>query len=76
VKSALSRLAFKSAGASAVGVGPVPVALTVNGRSVSVRVDPATPLVELLRGCRRPDEAWKPYRTSLPEHQSRSPLDV
>lgn len=35
--------------ANVLGPRPVPVSLTVNGRSVSVRVDPATTLVEVLR---------------------------
>src|SRR5688500_6929720 len=35
--------------AAVLGPGTVPIALTVNDRSVHVRVDPATTLVEVLR---------------------------
>jgi xanthine dehydrogenase YagT iron-sulfur-binding subunit len=41
--------AARSGEAAVLGPGTVPVALTVNRRSVSVRVDPATTLVEVLR---------------------------
>src|SRR5688572_30332616 len=36
-------------GVKVLGPGSVPLALTVNGRSLTVRTDPGTTLVELLR---------------------------
>jgi xanthine dehydrogenase YagT iron-sulfur-binding subunit len=35
--------------AAILGPGPVPIALTINRRSVSVRIEPATTLVDVLR---------------------------
>ena len=41
--------AARSGEATVLGPGAVPIALTVNSRSVSVRIDPATTLVDVLR---------------------------
>ena len=53
LESGLAQAGLNSAGAAeaneVLGPGAVPVSLSVNGRNVSVRVDPATTLVEVLR---------------------------
>jgi aerobic-type carbon monoxide dehydrogenase small subunit (CoxS/CutS family) len=53
LESGLAQAAPGSTGAAeaseVLGPGAVPVSLSVNGRNVSVRVDPATTLVEVLR---------------------------
>lgn len=53
LESGLAQAAQESAGAAGaakvLGPGVIPVSLSVNGRDVSVRVDPATTLVEVLR---------------------------
>jgi xanthine dehydrogenase YagT iron-sulfur-binding subunit len=53
LESGLAQAAPESAGVvnvnEVLGPGAVPVSLSVNGRNVSVRVDPATTLVEVLR---------------------------
>jgi xanthine dehydrogenase YagT iron-sulfur-binding subunit len=53
LESGLALAGQDSAGAAeaseALGPGAVPVSLSVNGRNISVRVDPATTLVEVLR---------------------------
>jgi xanthine dehydrogenase YagT iron-sulfur-binding subunit len=53
LESGLAQAALDSAGAvngnEVLGPGAVPISLSVNGRNVSVRVDPATTLAEVLR---------------------------
>lgn len=53
LESGLAQAAQEGAGAAeankVLGPGAIPVNLSVNGRDISVRVDPATTLVEVLR---------------------------